>query len=115
MEEAERLCDRVAIVERGRVIDIGTPAGLVRRHCPMQTVVLETTDTSAASHFETIAGVESITSHDNRYTIRGGGGDLVTLVIQCLAEHRIRVTDFKTEVPNLEDVFLTLTGRSIRE
>src|SRR5499426_4861978 len=42
MEEAERLCDRVAIIERGRVIDIGTPRGLVRRHCPMQTVVLET-------------------------------------------------------------------------
>jgi ABC-2 type transport system ATP-binding protein len=40
MEEAERLCDRVAIVERGRVIDIGTPSGLVRRHCPRQTVVL---------------------------------------------------------------------------
>jgi ABC-2 type transport system ATP-binding protein len=115
MEEAERLCDRVAIVERGRVIDIGTPAGLVRRHCPTQTVVLDTNDTSAAGHFEAISGVESVSWQDSRCTIRGSGGDLVTHVIQCLAEHRIRVTDFKTELPNLEDVFLTLTGHSIRE
>ena len=34
MEEAERLCDRVAIIERGKIIDIGTPQELVRRHCP---------------------------------------------------------------------------------
>jgi ABC-2 type transport system ATP-binding protein len=115
MEEAERLCDRVAIVERGRVIDIGTPAGLVRRHCPTQTVVLETTESAASIHFQAIPGVESVAWQDSRCTIRGSGGDLVTHVIQCLAEHRIRVNDFKTEVPNLEDVFLTLTGHSIRE
>ena len=115
MEEAERLCDRVAIVERGRVIDIGTPAGLVRRHCPTQTVVLETTDSSAAERFQSIGGVQSISWQDGRCTIRGNSGDLVTHVIQCLAEHRIRVTDFRTELPNLEDVFLTLTGHSIRE
>jgi len=115
MEEAERLCDRVAIVERGRVIDIGTPAGLVRRHCQNETVVLETTDGSAAERFEAIPGVESVTWQGSQYTIRGRGGDLVTHVIQCLAEHRIQVTSFKTELPNLEDVFLTLTGHSIRE
>jgi len=115
MEEAERLCDRVAIVERGRVIDIGTPSGLVRRHCQNEAVVLETTDTSAAQHFEAIPGVESVTWQGAQCTIRGRGGDLVTHVIQCLAEHRIRVTNFKTELPNLEDVFLTLTGHSIRE
>ncbi len=115
MEEAERLCDRVAIVERGRVIDIGTPAGLVRRHCQNEGVVLETTDDTAASCFEAIPGVESVTWQGSQCTIRGRGGDLVTHVIQCLAEHRIRVTSFKTELPNLEDVFLTLTGHSIRE
>ena len=115
MEEAERLCDRVAIVERGRIVDIGTPSGLVRRHCPTQTVVLETTDASAGEHFQAIPGVQSVSWQDSHCTIRGTGGDLVTHVIQCLAEHRIRVTDFRTEVPNLEDVFLTLTGHSIRE
>src|SRR6266550_827203 len=47
MEEAERLCDRVAIIEHGRIIDIDTPAGLVNRHCPQRTVVLTTDDASA--------------------------------------------------------------------
>ena len=115
MEEAERLCDRVAIVERGRVVDIGTPAGLVRRHCPEQAVVLSTDDGSAAEHFASIPGIDSVARHEGRYTIRGRGGDLVTHVIECLSEHRVRVTEFRTELPNLEDVFLKLTGHSIRE
>jgi len=115
MEEAERLCDQVAIVERGRVVDVGTPAGLIRRHCPEQTVVLVTDDSSAADRFQAIPGVESVTHQDQRIAIRGRQGDLVTHVIQCLSEHRIRVTEFRTELPNLEDVFLKLTGHSIRE
>jgi ABC-2 type transport system ATP-binding protein len=44
MEEAERLCDRVAIMEHGRIIDIDTPEKLVSRHCPERTVILETDD-----------------------------------------------------------------------
>jgi ABC-2 type transport system ATP-binding protein len=47
-------------------------------------------------------------------TIHGRGTDLVTRVIQCLAEHRIPVIDFRTELPTLEDVFLKLTGHTIR-
>jgi ABC-2 type transport system ATP-binding protein len=78
-------------------------------------VVLETTDAEAGAHLQTIPGLESVSWQESRCTIRGSGGDLVPHVIQCLAEHRIRVTDFKTELPNLEDVFLTLTGHSIRE
>jgi hypothetical protein len=43
------------------------------------------------------------------------GSDLVTRVIHCLAEHRIGVIDFRTELPTLEDVFLKLTGHVIRD
>src|ERR1700723_1746089 len=42
MEEAERLCDRVAIIEHGKIIDIGSPRELVGRHCPARTVELAT-------------------------------------------------------------------------
>ena len=115
MEEAERLCDRVAIMEHGRIIDIDTPEGLVARHCPERTVVLETENATAKDHFKQISGVESVTCIDKRYTIRGRGDDFVTEVIQCLSENQIRVTDFRTILPNLEDVFLKLTGHSIRE
>jgi ABC-2 type transport system ATP-binding protein len=115
MEEAERLCDRVAIIDHGRIIDIGTPAELVRRHCPERSVMLVTEDSTASDHFRAIPEVQSVTSQGLQLTIRGREDDLVTHVIQCLAEHRIRVTDFRTELPTLEDVFLTLTGHKIRD
>jgi ABC-2 type transport system ATP-binding protein len=115
MEEAERLCDRVAIIDHGRRVDIGTPAELVLRHCPERTVFVTTDDPAAARHFEAIPGVASVSLDGPRITIRGSGADLVTQVIGCLADHQIRVVDFRTEVPTLEDVFLKLTGHSIRD
>jgi ABC-2 type transport system ATP-binding protein len=115
MEEAERLCDRVAIIEHGRIIDIDSPENLVKRHCPERTVVLATHDGSAAERFRTIPQVEAITRGGSQFTIRGRGDDLVTEVIHCLSENKIRVTDFRTILPNLEDVFLKLTGHSIRD
>jgi ABC-2 type transport system ATP-binding protein len=115
MEEAERLCDRVAIIEHGRIIDIDTPERLVARHCSERTVVLATDDPGAEERFRAIPGVQSVVRADLRFTIRGSSDDLVTEVIHCLSENRIRVTDFRTILPNLEDVFLKLTGHSIRE
>jgi ABC-2 type transport system ATP-binding protein len=115
MEEAERLCDRVAIIDRGRIIDIDTPEALVRRHCPERTVVVASDDAAAHEHFRAIPRVESVTVQERRFTIRGSGDDLVTQVVHCLADHRIRVMDFRTELPTLEDVFLKLTGHSIRD
>jgi ABC-2 type transport system ATP-binding protein len=115
MEEAERLCDRVAIIEHGRIIDIDTPHSLINRHCPERTVVLATNDLSAAGRFRAIPGVLEVIGSDSQFTIRGRGDDLVTQVIHCLSENQIRVTDFRTVLPNLEDVFLKLTGRSIRD
>jgi ABC-2 type transport system ATP-binding protein len=115
MEEAERLCDRVAIIEHGRIIDIDTPHSLVKRHCPERTVVLATNDPSAADRFRAIPGVQEVICNESQFTIRGRGDDLVTEVIHCLSETHIRVTDFRTVLPNLEDVFLKLTGHSIRD
>ena len=115
MEEAERLCDRVAIIEHGRIIDIDSPQRLIDRHCPERTVVLVTSDPFAEDHFRAIPGVEAVICTEMRFTIRGRGDDLVAEVIHCLSENRIRVTEFRTILPNLEDVFLQLTGHSIRE
>jgi ABC-2 type transport system ATP-binding protein len=115
MEEAERLCDRVAIMEHGRIIDMDTPDRLVARHCPERTVVLATADLDAAERFQAIPGIVEVSSTDRQFNLRGRGDDFVTAVIHCLSESRIRVTDFRTILPNLEDVFLKLTGRSIRE
>jgi len=115
MEEAERLCDRVAVIEHGKIIDIGSPTELVGRHCPSRTVVLATDNSLAEERLRGIPSVELVTREDSRFTIRGRGDDFVTEVIQCLSENRIRVTDFRTVLPTLEDVFLKLTGHSIRD
>jgi ABC-2 type transport system ATP-binding protein len=115
MEEAERLCDRVAIIERGRIIDIDSPKGLVDKHCPERTVSLASADDHAADAFSRIPGLETVERDDARFTLRGTGDGFITAVIRSLSEHRITVTDFRTEAPNLEDVFLKLTGRSMRD
>jgi ABC-2 type transport system ATP-binding protein len=115
MEEAERLCDRVAIIEHGTIIDIGSPEELVARHCPNRTVVLATENALAEECLRSLACVNAVERQDFRFTIHGQGDEFVTEVIHCLAENRIRVTDFRTVIPTLEDVFLKLTGRSIRD
>jgi ABC-2 type transport system ATP-binding protein len=113
MEEAERLCDRVAIIDHGRIVDIGAPDALVRRHCPEQTVYLGV-EPAAAALFQQIPQVDSVTMEGAQVKIRGLGPDFVTQVIHCVADHRLRVTEFRSEVPTLEDVFLKLTGHAIR-
>lgn len=115
MEEAERLCDRVAIIEHGRIIDIGTPDELVRRHCPERSVILSTDDAGAAGRFAGTPGLTNVTENDGRITLHGVGDDFITQVIRRLSESGVRVTDFRTVMPNLEDVFLKVTGHSIRD
>jgi ABC-2 type transport system ATP-binding protein len=115
MEEAERLCDRVAIIDHGRIIDMDSPEGLVRRHCPERSVVLRTDDTDAEQHFRAMPRVTSVASSNGRLTIAGNGEELVTEVIRCLSDEHIHVTDFRTVLPTLEDVFLKVTGHSIRD
>jgi ABC-2 type transport system ATP-binding protein len=115
MEEAERLCDRVAIIEHGRVIDVDTPARLVDRHCPERSVVLTTDDPIAEERFRTLTHVAAIQRDGSQLTIDGRGEGFITAVIQCLAEHQVKVSDFRTTQPTLEDVFLKVTGHSIRD
>jgi ABC-2 type transport system ATP-binding protein len=115
MEEAERLCDRVAIIERGRVIDVDTPRGLIARHCPERLVVVATGDSAARERFLALPGVDTVDADGTSMTIRGRNPSLVTDVIQCVSRHGMAVTDFHTTEPSLEDVFLRLTGHSIRD
>ena len=115
MEEAERLCDRVAIIEHGRIIDIDTPQRLIDRHVPGRTVVLVTQDPLAEERFRALPHADTVARAGDEFSIVGRGDGFVTEVIQCLAEHQMRVSDFRTSLPNLEDVFITLTGHSIRD
>ena len=126
MEEAERLCDRVGIIEHGTVIEVGTPRELVARHCPERRVLFSSDDrdltarlsgiptlqvsTLERAHGAATSGVEGTT-----HVLRGEGDDFVTSVIQVIARENIHVRGFRTEFPTLEDVFLKLTGHRIRD
>ena len=115
MEEAERLCDRVAIIEHGRLIEVGTPDELVRKHSPERTVVFTSDDANVAERMQGLGTVERAEGTAATYTIRGTGDDFVTEVINIIAREGIRVRGFRTEIPTLEDVFLKLTGHAIRD
>lgn len=115
MEEAERLCDRVAIIEHGKLIELGTPEDLVQKHCPERAVVFTSDDTEVAERVGTLGMVERNEGASATYTVRGAGDDFVTDVINVIAREGIRVRGFRTEIPTLEDVFLKLTGHGIRD
>jgi ABC-2 type transport system ATP-binding protein len=115
MEEAERLCDRVAIIEHGRIIEMGPPAELVERHCPERRVVFTSNGSGKAEalgHLPTVLAAQ----HDgSTHILRGEGDRFITDVIHAIAREDIQVSGFRTEVPTLEDVFLSLTGHGIRD
>ncbi len=114
MEEAERLCDRVAIIEHGRVIEIDAPTALVEQHCPERSVVF-TADASPPAGLDSIEGIESVSVEGFTYRLEGRGEDFVTRVIHHLSASDIHVRDLRTVLPTLEDVFLKLTGHGIRD
>jgi len=115
MEEAERLCDRVAIIEHGRLIEVGTPAELVRKHCPEHGVVFTSDGDGVDEPLRALPSVRSVLSQGGTHTVRGEGEDFVTDVIQCISREGMRVRGFRTDIPTLEDVFLKLTGHGIRD
>jgi ABC-2 type transport system ATP-binding protein len=115
MEEAERLCDRVAIIDHGRVIDVGTPEALVRRHCPERGVAITTDDPRAAP---LLAGCRSVSRVEpgagRSLLVHGATEDLLDDVLACLTINGVHVTGVQSQTATLEDVFLRLTGHSIR-
>ena len=115
MEEAERLCDRVAIIEHGRVIEMGAPADLVLKHCPQRRVVFSSDDDGVAARLSDVPGVQQTSSQAAIHTLSGEGDGFVTDVIAFIAREGIHVRGFRTEIPSLEDVFLKLTGHGMRD
>lgn len=115
MEEAERLCDRVAIIEHGKVIAADTPAALVRDHCPEVSVSISCDDGFDADAIRRAIPNIEIKATAEKLTFSGVGEDFVTEVIRHLAQQDFHFRDLHTHHPNLEDVFLKLTGHTVRE
>lgn len=115
MEEAEKLCDRVAIVDHGHIVAIDTPAELIRRHCPDITISFSSVGEVNVNDLKSVSNADAIEVMNDKFTVRGKGDDFVSHIIHYVARKEIRLIDFKTERPNLEAVFLKLTGHSVRD
>ena len=118
MEEAERLCDQVAIVDHGRVIALGTPRELVASLSAEHVVEFATAPGTAVREeaLRRVDGVEAAVRRDDTYRIRVA--ELHRAVPALLAElHRqgVQLTELRTHSATLEDVFVELTGRHLRE
>jgi ABC-2 type transport system ATP-binding protein len=108
MDEAEYLCDRVAVVDGGRVVALDTPQGLIDG-LGLPSVVRFTTSEPDLGWLEKLDVVESMARHREAVEIRGTG-PVLALVAAELVAHGIAPLDR----PTVEDAFLALTGRDIR-
>jgi ABC-2 type transport system ATP-binding protein len=114
MEEAEHLCDRIAVMDQGRIVALDTPDRLVALHGPGTTITYSHPNADAAQ-LRALTGVESA-------SVDTGSVRLVTrtpevVLAQLLhpdADHANGITDLRVERGTLEDVFIALTGRDLR-
>ena len=118
MEEAERLCDRVAILDQGRIMALDTPVALIRSLGVEERVVFSVEGNLPDVFEKTLSTSDRVEVQGERVTVRGKNGrqvPLVSEVVGLLSAQGIPFHDLRTEQPTLEDVFLSLTGREIRE
>jgi ABC-2 type transport system ATP-binding protein len=107
MDEAENLCDRLAIVKKGRIVATDSPQGLINSYAT-QIKVLFSTNEPDISYLEQIPSVNSVNRYGSHVEILGTG-PVLPLVAAALVEHGITPADLRVDQPTLEDVFLILT------
>jgi len=120
MDEAEKLCDRVAIVDHGRVIALGSPreliASLGAEHVVEFTAPDAPPDALTDSMLQSLDGVSGVRQQDGRWTLEVA--ELARAVPALLAElsrRGLRLGELATHSATLEDVFVSLTGRQLRD
>jgi ABC-2 type transport system ATP-binding protein len=114
MEEAERLCDRVAIIDNGRIVALDSPENLIRSLGGDNRVVFSVEETFEPERLQNLPGVTRVESLGERVVVYGRGDRLVADVVNALVSNGVRLRELRTERPNLEDVFLAVTGREMR-
>jgi ABC-2 type transport system ATP-binding protein len=116
MEEADRLCDRVAIIDRGRLLACDTPDGL-KRKAPGGTLIELDLDGPAETALEATRGLPGVLSAEAKGTTLNvyhpGGGEAVAGLIGAVQAAGRRVTNIHLAPPSLETLFVSMTGRKL--
>jgi ABC-2 type transport system ATP-binding protein len=112
MEEAERLCDRLAVIDSGRLVAIDSPAGLVARVDDRQRIRFRP---SAPLDHAVLAALPEVTSVERAGSqlVVTGTGDLLLAVATVLARNQVTAADLRVEQTSLDDAFVALTGRPL--
>jgi len=109
MEEAEALCDRVLVIDHGRVVALDTPDNLIRGLDADTRIVFTAGEEYDPTPLAAVAGVKKVEKAGAKVIITGSGERLIVLVVNALDAANVGFRDLRTERPDLEEVFLTLT------
>jgi ABC-2 type transport system ATP-binding protein len=112
MEEAERLCDRLALIDAGRVVALDTPAGIVARVDAEQCVRFRPSAPLDDQLLTDLPEVRSVTRNGPTVVVVGNG-NLAYAVISVLARAQIVAHELRVEQADLDDAFIALTGRRL--
>jgi ABC-2 type transport system ATP-binding protein len=112
MEEAERLCDRLALIDSGTVVAIDTPAGLVARVDDEQRIRFRPSAPLDDALLTGLPEVTGLSRSGNQVTVTGTG-NVVHAVTAVLARNQIIATELRVEQTTLDDAFIALTGRRL--
>jgi ABC-2 type transport system ATP-binding protein len=112
MDEAERLCDRLALIDAGRVVALDTPTGLIARTSSTQTIRFRVSEPFDIDLLGALPEVESAINTDGRCTVTGTG-NLLHAVTSLLARQQIVAAELRVEQAGLDDAFLALTGSKL--
>ncbi|TXR98365.1 export ABC transporter ATP-binding protein [Bacillus sp. SH7-1] len=119
MEEVEYLCERIAIVDHGKVIALGTKRELCNRLADGFIVRLQLNrySTELLQKLKALPVVERIIFDEDNSTIDIGlnGGEAIGTVVSVVVENNAQILKLEVQEPNLEALFLQLTGRSLRD
>ncbi|MFF8586382.1 ABC transporter ATP-binding protein [Streptomyces althioticus] len=108
MEEAQRLCDRIAVIDQGRVAALDTPAGLVRRSAGATVISFTPSAPLDDADLNALPGLASVARKDGRITL-SGTDDTVDAVLTLLARSRVTAHQLRVTDATLDDAFLDLT------
>jgi ABC-2 type transport system ATP-binding protein len=112
MEEAARLCDRLALIDSGRVVAVDTPAGLVSKVDDQQRIRFRPSAPLDHALLTDLPEVSTVERAGSQLVVTGTG-NLLLGVTTVLARNQITVADLRVEQTTLDDAFVALTGRAI--